>query len=552
MASKVLSVILGSESAKLSEISYSGNKVSVYNAYDIQLSEGLCDDGIILDVEGLAYELKQYINNFRIKTKKILFSISTKRIASKEVMIPFVKEKQIEGLLKANAQEYFPITNIENYTLSHSIIEVVQGEESKQYRLSVIATPNDLLENYYALAKILKMSIETIDYAGNAILQILKLQATNDVSAILQLGRENTVINIMNGKTLIMQRSISYGLDALISSVMDSVHMDAEDAQAFIEDNHIERIAQAYPDVSDVVSLVTNGIGRIFDFYTQRNSQNPITAVFFLGDGTLINGIGEVFEKSYGFPTEEIMALKNVVVKNKLMNNNDPTNFLANVGSIIAPMNLKYVSQEEMEKQEKAESKPAYWLIAVSVIASAALAAGTIFMVKNATKEKEELEQKLASLKEMQAFEDQIQEAKSKNKIIQDFLSSTKGPNDSLLRLITDLEKVMPTGTSIDSFSLADGKVTIGVGGMGKSSVAKFIEEMKALKYVENVRIDYVSETLEGIDTYDIFNMTFSLLDINEIEAAEAENALAEDLDNSETQDSEELTLIENEAGGEE
>lgn len=549
MASRVLSVILGTESAKLSEISHSGNKVHVYNAYDIQLSEGLCDDGVILDVEGLAYELKQYISNFRIKTKKLVFSISTKRIASKEVMIPFVKEKQIEGLLKANAQDYFPIQNIESYTLSHSIIEVVQGEDTKQYRLSVIATPNDLLANYYELAKKLKMSIETIDYAGNAILQILKLQATNDVTAILQLGRESTVINIMNGKTLIMQRSISYGLDALLSAVMDTLHMDGEDAQAFVEDNDIARIAQAYPDVAEVLSLITNGIGRIFDFYTQRNSQSPITAVFFLGDGTLINGIGETFEREFGYPTEEIMALKNVVVKNRAMNNNDPTNFLANVGSIIAPMNLKYVSQEDIEKKEKTESKPPYWLIAFSIVASAALAAGTIFAYKNAESEKQELEQKLASLKEMQSLEDQISEAQSKNQIVQDFLATTKGPNDSLLKLIEDMEKAMPVGTSISSFSLADGNVTIGVGGIGKSGVAKFIEEMKSLNYVQNVHIDYVSETLEGIDTYDVYNMTFSLLDINDIETEETEKSITDESDSVENVDS---VVDDAETGGEE
>lgn len=527
MASKVLSIFLGSESAKLAEISYSGKKVQVYSAYDIELSEGLCYDGVIQDVEGLTEELRQYINNFRIKSKKIVFSIATKRIASKEVVIPYVKEKQIDSLLQANAQDYFPIANINEYTLSYSIIEVVENEGNKQYRLSVIATPNDLLENYYALAKGLKMSVESVDYAGNAILQVIKLQASGEVSAILQLGRENTVINIMNGKTLIMQRSISYGLDAIISAVMDSVRMDADEAQDFLEDNEIIKIAQAYPDVAEVISLITNGVGRIFDFYTQRNAQNPITQVFYLGDGTLVNGIGEAFEAAFGFPTEEIMTLKGVTIKNKALNNNDPTNFLANVGSVIAPMKLKYVSAEEAEKKEKEEGKLPIWLIVLSVVASAVLAGTTILTYMNSKTEKEELERKLLSLEDMKVIERQLNEAQANNQVVQDFLASTKGPNDSLLQLIQDMEKVMPVGTSISSFSLADGNVTISVGGIGKAGVAKFIEEMKALKYVQNVHIDYVSETLEGIDTYDVYNMTFSLLNVNDMEETDE----SEDID---------------------
>lgn len=524
MASRILSIFLGSGTAKLAEVEYSGKKVHVYSVYDVTLSDGLVEDGIIFNPDDLAQELKQYINDFKIKTKKIGFSVASKRIAGKEIVIPFVKEKQIPDLLQANAADYFPIANLHEYTLSYSILEVIQNEVNKQYRLSVIAVPNDLLANYVEVAKKLKMSIEVMDYAGNAILQVLKLQANaGDVSAILQLGREGTVINVMNGKTLIMQRSISYGLDAIIGAVKDAVHMDDEDAQAFIEDNEIEKICGAYPEVDEVVSLITNGCGRIFDFYMQRNGQNPITSVMFLGDGTLINGIGNAMEKNFGLPTMEILSLKHVVVKNKTMNNNDPTNFLANVGSVIAPMNLKYLTEEEAVKDRKEEKLP-WRLVVLSIVGAAVLAGATISMYYMAKEERDNLQRQLASLEEVRGLEGQMIEAESKAQAVRDFLNSTKGPNDSLYRLITDMEKVMPEGMSIDSFVLTDGTISLSAGGVGKASVAKFIMEMKALNYVQNVKIDYISEVIDGIDNYDSFNMTFTLLDINAIEDLEESN----------------------------
>lgn len=536
MASKILSVFLGSGTAKLAEIAYSGKKVQVFSVYDIVLSEGLCDDGIIYDVEGLARELKQYISTLKIKTKKIVFSVASKRIASKEIFIPFVKEKQIADLLKANAQDYFPIGNLDEYSFCHSILEVVQSEDNKQYRLSVIAVPNEILANYVELADRLKLEIETIDYAGNAILQILESQAkAAEVSAILQLGRESTVINIFNGKTLIMQRSISYGLDALISAVKDAVRMDDEDALAFLEDNDITRISEAYSDVAEVVSLIVNGVGRIFDFYTQRNSQNPIANVLFLGDGTLINGIGQELYQNFGINTEEILSLKNVVVKNKALNDNDPTNFLANVGAVIAPMNLKYISKDDSDKKAKDDTKMPWGLVVISVVAAAALAGSTIFMYYNANNQRDDLKRQLASLEEVRGLETQLSDAEYKSNIVKDFLNSTKGPNDSLYRLITDLEKVMPQGMSIDSLSLSDGSFSLSGGGIGKQGVAKFIEEVKALKYVQNVNIDYVSEVIDGVDAYDSFTMTFSLLDVNAIEEQETSEVESQEeiIDNS-------------------
>lgn len=546
---KVLSIYLAGETAKLSEVALSGKKVQVYNAYDINLSEGLCDEGAILDVEGLAAELKQHINRLSIKSKHVVFSIASKRIASKEVVIPYVKEKQIASIIKANAQEYFPIGNIEEYALNYSILELVQSEANKQYRLSVTATPNDILESYYSLASLMKLNIDTIDYAGNAILQILKMQTSSEVVAILQLGRANTVINIMNGNVLIMQRTISYGLDTLVSSVADAVHLDDDEAEAFIEDNDITKICGAYQDVADTAALIMNGIGRIFEFYTSRSQDHPITGVLFLGDGTKISGIGSAMERNFGYQVEEIQALHNVDIKNKLLTSNTPTNFLANIGAVVAPMNMKFITQKEAEKKEKDDKKLPWGLVVISFIGSVALIGASTAMYFMTKSERDALNSQLASLSEMQTIEDQLNEALTKSNAIEEFYNSTKGPSDSLSRLIKDMEMVMPTGMSIDTFSLSDGVVALSGGGLGKESIAKFIQQMRDLKYVQNVKVDLVSETMDIGGAYDSFTMSFTLLDVNAIEAAEAEEADVIDIETP-TENVEAEASTEDELGG--
>jgi len=516
MAQRLLSISIGTTSAKLAEIKKSGKKIQVFSAYDIPISEGLCEDGIILDVDGLAAELKHYISKYKIKAKDLVFSITSKRIASKEVTIPFVKEKQISRIIEINAPEYFPVANIENYAMNYSILEIVSKDDGSQYRLNVTATPSDLLEGYELLAKAMKRKIEVIDYSGNAILQVLKSQTVlGQIDAILQLGYDNTVINIMNGSILIMQRSVANGLNALIASVCESIGLDEEDAVAFLEDNDILKIAGAYPDVKYIVDSVTSSIGRIFDFYNGRFPGSPVTEVKFIGDATFVNGIGGALENGLGMSTEEIFTLNNIQVKSRKITAEHATNFMANIGAIISPMNLKYkppVAEGETAKEERLPWR----LVVLSVIASLALGGFSVtsyFMTKN---ERDSLKSQLDSLANMKNLESQLEEANSKNQIIQDLLLSTKGPNDSLLTLINDLEKIMPIGMSIDSFSMADGTVTLSLGGHGKEGVARFIEEVKALKYVDSVKVDYVSEVIEGIDKYDVFNMTFKLKNIDD------------------------------------
>lgn len=518
MASKVLTIAIGTDSAKISEVQLSGKKVIVFNAYDVDFSEGLCEDGLINDTEGLAEEIRDFIRAKGIKTKKIVYSIASKRIASKEVIIPFVKQNKIGSIVKINAAEYFPISNLEDYSINYSILEEVKDEDKKQYRLSVTATPNELLKNYYELAEILKMSIETIDYSGNSILQILELQTQNEINAILQLGRENTVINIMNGKVLVMQRSVSYGMDAIINAVMDTLHLDEEDAFAFIEDNDISRICKAYSDVDEVVSVIFSGIGRIFEFYSTRNQENPIAGIKFVGDGTSINGIGDAIEANFGIATEEILTLKNVDVKKKHVTPEQATNFMANIGAVISPMNIEYVSKEDSERRTKDEEKLPWWLLVLSVVGAAVLLGSTGFLYYTTKNEKDELQRQVESLESMQQVEDQLFAAESKRDVVKNFYSSTKGANDSISAFIKDLETILPKGTSLDSLNIQDGVVSISVGGVGKQSAAKLLQGLRNLSYVSNINIDYVSEINTGIDVYDNYSMSFTISEIVEEE----------------------------------
>ena len=520
MANKLLSISLGTGTAKLAEIATNGKRVFVYSAYDITLSEGLCDDGLILDVEALAGELKSYISKYRIKCKKLVFSIASKRIASKEVIIPFVKEKQISEIVNLNGAEYFPVANIDDYSLNHSIIEIVKSAENKQYRLSVTATPKELLESYNELAKLLKMPIEVIDYAGNAILQVLKKQALDsEVDAVLQLGRENTVINIMTGGVLVMQRSVSYGLDAILQAVSDSFHLDDEDTLAFIEDNEISRICSAYPDVDDVVRTIFTSVSRIFDFYNQRSNGHPITAIRFIGDGTIINGIGDAIQDELSLPTEEILTLNQVDVKGKAITAERATNFMANIGAIIAPVNMKYVKKDEEEAEKKEEKLP-WGLLALSIVGAIVLVGASFATYYFAKQERDELKAQLNTIAEAQQIEERYNSIATKKSTLDNLYASTTGYGDSLVRMIADLEEKMPSDMTITAINVTDGVVTLTAGCNGKESVAKFIQGMKDLSYIRGIKAEYISENFDDIETYDTFNIKFDLLNVDEIEAA--------------------------------
>ncbi len=509
---KVLSIRIGTHTAKIAEVQLSGKKVQLFNAFDVELPDGVADDGEILDPQLLAGSIRASIEHYKIKTKKILYTIASKKIASKEAVIPFVKENKISGLVKMNASDYFPIPNIEDYSLNYSILEKIQTEDgNKQYRLSVTATPNELLGNYYLLAEMLQMSVTCIDYAGNSILRVLERQAEDDVEAILQFSRDTTVVNIMRGKILVMQRTVGYSMNTILSAVKDSFKLEDEDAYLFVQDNDIAKICDSYQDVSDVMFALFNSIGRIFEFYTSKNRENPIVSLKYIGDASVINGINQFIEQNLGIPTTPIYKLKGVEVKNKAFDDFYATNYLANIGCVIDPIHIKYISEEDAERAAKEEARIPYWLLVLAGGAAALIIAAVLVFYFLTKSNEAKLQAQVDSLGDMVSLEQRHELSQSSIAQVQSFYDQTESNNESVVRLIRDLERYQPSSLSITNFNASDGNVTIGCDVLGKRGVAAFIVAMKELEYVKDVQISNVVEVEKELGAYDSFVMTFIL-----------------------------------------
>ena len=513
MATKVLSISLGSEIVKVCEVMLAGKrKVQVFNAIDLIVPEGLCEDGVILDAESLAEAIKQGLKGEGFSAKKIVFTINSKRIANKEAIIPFCKENRIKDIVQINASEYFPISNLDDYAFNHSIIEVVQNESVKNYRLSVTATPNELIEQYYELARAMGMSVEAIDYSGNSILQLLKFQTAGEgVDAVLQVGAENTVVNIMNGSTMVMQRSVPYGRLSLVDAIKSSANVSDEEADGMLMQDDIGDLASKYGDVADAVRTMLSSIGRILEFYRARNAENPVERVFVIGDVSSIAGLPDLINNEMDYEVQVVERLRGVEIKNhKVLSDEIVANYLANIGAVIAPLRISI--DEARQRGEKVKSDKLPWRILVfAAVIAIAMCGGILFVYYTNKQENESLKAQIEALGDVENLKTQYEQAQTDLATMNSWYDSTKGANESLARLIGDLEERQPSAVAISKFTSSGGEVTIDGVSYGKPAVAEFIIQLKKLPYVKNVKAEYVNESIEDYSAKDSFNIKMTL-----------------------------------------
>lgn len=146
MAGRVLSIEIGYSLTRVCELDYKAKIPKVYKSFTVPTLDGVVNDGVLqLDthyLEGLRGAMREN----GIKAKQVIFSISSGKIANREVTIPFVKENRIGDVVRAKASEYFPM-DLSQHELAYTILETM-GEEkgNKQYKLMVLAVPAALLK----------------------------------------------------------------------------------------------------------------------------------------------------------------------------------------------------------------------------------------------------------------------------------------------------------------------------------------------------------------------------------------------------------------------
>ena len=123
MAGKVLSIEVGYAMTKVCEMDYRAKKPRVYRYFSIPTPDGVLADGMITVTEEFVNNLKAEMANNKMRTKDAVFTISSSKIATREIKIPYCKESNIGNLVRTNLSDYFPI-DVSRYLSAYTILEV--------------------------------------------------------------------------------------------------------------------------------------------------------------------------------------------------------------------------------------------------------------------------------------------------------------------------------------------------------------------------------------------------------------------------------------------
>lgn len=575
MAGKVLSIEVEQSVTRVVEMDYGVKSPRIYNAFSFETPPGtLSDEGVTVN-ESMVGLMRQGMTQNGIHTNKAIFALASSRIASKDVMIPTVKDNKIKQVLLANSKEYFPV-DLSQYELVYRILERMKAEN--QLKLMVYAVPRGLLMSYQQLAKAWGFQLIGVDYSGNSIYQAMMRTMNPALAVTVCVEDQNSMLTIVKDGKVDFQRPISYGIDDAIEVVRtggaagggtEYASPEASDrspGMTYTEalnrmrsKNYLNKQLRAsgasgasgesdnWDDLEDTETMelrekvtrefemLIGSLSRVFDYYTSRNPEIEIEEIRLAGLAADCQGLDSLLSNELGVKVTILKDSRIGLSRNLVRNKFKLAEYIIAVGATFEPLNFEMGAAGGAKASSKSGGSFAIpVLILVGGIVISAVMLGLEFMktmelaLDNALMT-EDINQKLPAV---QVYNNYLIQKKTADGL-RAADSGSDVPNDLFLQFIAEVEANLPSDLMIENLSISENSLTLSAVCTSKESAAEALMQLREFETVLEVSCSAVSETdNEGVKT-ETFTISLTYKPKALIEAEKAEKA--EDTENTES-----------------
>ena len=539
MNNRVLSIEISNSFTKICEIDYKVKKPKVYKVLTVETPEGVVVDGMLQPTQEYADHLVNALGTNGIHTKRVIFTISSTRVASREVQIPNVKANKIEALVKTNANDYFPV-DLTQYEIGHYLAGGLT-EEGK-LRVMALAVPKALLNSYYQLAQMCGWEVECFDYSSNSLYQILRDEKTETVTMMIKIDENSTIVTVLSAGKVLLQRTVAYGVQDAIETMIASGAYAVNDPMSAVERfqkktclnrvlhpgdklweenagrwededaGNVEVTAARQKITSSLEPLIV-GVSRVIDFYDSRNGDNPIQKTFVTGLGGSFSGMSKLFTNCLERKVHTLSDMEDKIGMSKAIRSTRPAAYISCLGAVLAPVGLIDKSQQKT-KGMTVVSGTNYTFVSVAVlvlgvILSIAMAVTSLTRYFGTVAENVALQARVEELQPAQAVYNEYLSAAAQYDKYKYLYEYTENPNENLVEFINELEQILPDSFYTDSFSSDQTGISMTVNVEGKAAAARTILNIRNMESIEDVQISNITDNQDEMGgSWVMFSMT--------------------------------------------
>lgn len=515
---RTLSIEVGSSITRICELDYRVKNPRLYKYCSIPTPQGVWEDGFIHDNGELCLAVKRALSENQIKTKQVVFSVTSSKIVTREITIPAIKDSMIGGFVRSNANDYFPI-DLSAYEIAHMVLGADKSEDGKEsLKVMAIAAGKDLIAGYAQFAAACGLRFQTLDYCGNSIYQIMKSECGGETVMVVKVEDNSTIVSVISGHDLMIQRNLASGFDRALHTMAElSGYYEADygemlktmcqrpcirvvlnDRTRVVERDEVynesEEALENRRKITDSFAQLTGNLQRVMELYNSKAKEHPVEKLILTGLGSEIRGLNKLFANELGLSVTVLQELKDVTGFQAYEGDPGIGRYVGTIGAAVAPIE---VAGDQSKK--KGAMNVNYGLLSVlTAVLSIVLAGGLALMALmpyNAEKSTEKrLKQEEATYAKAEEVYNQYEAVLKLHNYVRSRYQMTEHSNDGLVAFLEELEEKLPSDVVLDDYLSEGEAITLNMRVSSLEEAAKIFQILRNFDSVMEVEVGNTEE----------------------------------------------------------
>ena len=253
MARTRIGVDVGSTAVRVAEVA-AGDIPVIVRAAQVPLPPGVVEAGEVRQPEAVAEALRELWSKSGVKSKQVRLGVGNQRVVVREVVLPWLPEKELRDTLGFQVQEFIPMASDEAVLDFDFLGEMDQGGR-RMMRILLVAAHKPMVNALVEAALAARLDPQGIDLSPFAVIRAvgtgdlgLDLNSSGD-EAIVDIGAQVTSICVHDrGVTRFVRMLPSGGRDITLALA----------SRLGVDDEMAERLkrGERFPGIADASTAV--------------------------------------------------------------------------------------------------------------------------------------------------------------------------------------------------------------------------------------------------------------------------------------------------------
>ncbi|MEN6317781.1 MAG: type IV pilus assembly protein PilM [Syntrophaceae bacterium] len=224
---------IGSSSIKLAEIEGTSQGYILNRFSQIPLAKGVIVEGVPVEEQELAIQIKELFKQSGCKRKGIVSSLSGHSVIIKKVNFPSMEENELRFLIKDEAGKYLPFDDMDAVSYDFQII----GENEfnpNQMDVIIVAAKKDIVTSYtdaIEQAGFLPVIMDVDSFALETMYEENYEFEENELAVLINIGASITNINVLKGGASIFTRDFTLAGNSITEALQQKLGVPFEEAE---------------------------------------------------------------------------------------------------------------------------------------------------------------------------------------------------------------------------------------------------------------------------------------------------------------------------------